>query len=642
MLKTRYVVASIGLLIVIFVAVMFFLPTLQIDKATQGNTYTETVFDQSKVTKVDITVADDDLASILEKPSEKEIVNADVTIDGETVKNVGFRTKGNLSLNSVVQMEDSDRYSWKIDFDYYQEDQDLHGLKKLALNNNYSDPTYMREYLSYSLMEKMGIATPGHSYMYVTINGKEWGLYLGVEAIEETFLDTNFSDSTGDLYYPDGTGSDLKWISNDIDDYTGINLKTNENSDQSAMIKMLDVINNGGDLEEVLDVDEMLRYFAANTALVNLDHYQGMLKHNYYLYEENGIFSILPWDYNMSFGGFSGGGGGLGADVERDTKKGQDAANNDNDANAKLPDGAPNRNGGAMRGGMSANFMDESTINFSITEPVMGTTLEDRPLLNALLSNENYREKFYEYLNDIATEYFSEENMTAMTEEISALITPYVEKDPTKFYTMDEYTEATSGEETLVDFATQRANSILAQLSGDLVVKAETQNGMGTPPNMGDGENDADMQPPNLGNGENGADMQPPNMGNKENGADMLPPDRGNGENGADMQPPDRGNGENGADMQPPNLGNGENGADMQPPDMGNGENGTDLQPPDRGNGENGGAMQPPGMKEKMDSQAGGTSNYSKETIILSSVLVLLLFGAIAFAHYFKRRGRNG
>ncbi|MGE7778830.1 CotH kinase family protein [Peribacillus sp. NPDC097264] len=610
MLKTRYVVASIGLLIVIFVAVMFFLPNLQIDIANKGNTYTETVFDQSKVTKVDITVADDDLASILENPSEKEIVNADVTIDGETVKNVGFRTKGNLSLNSVVQMEDSDRYSWKIDFDHYQEDQDLHGLKKLALNNNYSDPTYTREYLSYTLMEKMGIATPGHSYMYVTINGKEWGLYLGVEAIEETFLDTNFSEGTGDLYYPDGTGSDLKWISDDIDDYTGINLKTNGNSDQSAMIKMLDVINNGGDLEEVLDVDEMLRYFAANTALVNLDHYQGMLKHNYYLYEENGIFSILPWDYNMSFGGFSGGGGGPAADGDKETEKGQEAANNrdvkavdqrepttvtedsspannnDNNAKAKLPDGAPNMNGGAMMGDMSANFMDESTINFSITEPVMGTTLEDRPLLNALLSTEEYREKYYEYLNDIATDYFSEENMTAMTEKVTALITPYVEKDPTKFYTMDEYTKAISGEETLVDFATQRADSILAQLSGDLVVEAETQSSMGgAAPNM---------------EKEKGAAMQPPNMGNDENGAPM----------------------------QPPNMGDGENGVPMQPPNMKDGENGM--------------AMQPPGMNRDMDSGGGINSSYSKETIILSSVLLLLLFGAIAFAHSFRRRGRKG
>ncbi|WP_249594630.1 CotH kinase family protein [Peribacillus frigoritolerans] len=575
MLKTRYVAATIGLLIMIFIAVLFFLPNLQVEKATKGNTYTESVFDQSKVTTVEITLADEDLDSILDNPSEKEIVNADVTIDGETVKNVGFRTKGNLSLNSVVQMGDSDRYSWKIDFDYYQEDQDLHGLKKLALNNNYSDPTYMREYLSYELMDKMGIATPGHSYMYVTINGKEWGLYLGVEAIEETFLNTNFTDGTGDLYYPDGTGSDLKWISEDIDDYTGLNLKTNDNSDQSAMIKMLDSINNGGNLEEVLDVDEMLRYFAANTALVNLDHYQGDKKHNYYLYEENGVFSILPWDYNMSFGGYSGGGGRRAGASDQETADQNDGSATEGNANDTKQDdkgllgGSPNMNGGGMMD-MSSNFMSESNINFSITEPVSGTTLEERPLLNALLSNDGYREKYYEYLNDIATDFFAEENMTAMTTEISKLITPYVKKDPTKFYTMDEYTEATSGEETLVDFAVQRAESILAQLSGDLVVEAETESSMGGgAPTIGDDANAGQQQPPNMGGGENGAAMKPPDMDRGGNGA-------------------------------------------------------------------------PPGIDGNMGQKDVGNSSSFKDTIILSSVLLLLLIGAMAFAHFFKRRGKKG
>ncbi|MGW8426813.1 CotH kinase family protein [Peribacillus simplex] len=579
MLKTRYAVATSGLLIIIFIAVMFFLPNLQVEKATKGNTYTESVFDQSKVTTVDITLADEDLESILDNPSEKEVVASDVTINGEKVENVGFRTKGNLSLNSVVQMEDSERYSWNIDFNYYQTDQNLHGLKEFDLNNNYSDPTYMREYLSYELMEKMGIATPGHSYMYVTINGKEWGLYLGVESINETFLNNNFPSGNGDLYYPDGTGSDLKWISDDIDDYTGLNLKTNENSDQSAMIKMLDAINNGGDLEEVLDVDETLRYFAANTALVNLDHYQGTLKHNYYLYEENGIFSMLPWDYNMSFGGFSGGGGRqAGAsdqenknEVTADQKNGATAESNDDadkQADTELLGEAPNMNGGGMMD-MSSNFMNENNINFSITEPVSGTALEDRPLLNALLSNDGYREKYYDYLDDIATDFFSEENMTAMTTEISTLITPYVKKDPTKFYTMDEYTEATSGEETLVDFAVQRAESILAQLSGDLVVEAETESGMGGgAPNMGDDAN---------------------------------------------------------AGQQPPNMGGGENGAAMRPPDMDRGGNGA-----------------PPGINGNMGQKGASNISSSKDMIILSSVLLILLLGAMAFAHFFKRRGKKG
>ncbi|AOH57343.1 hypothetical protein ABE28_023600 [Peribacillus muralis] len=569
MLKSRYVAAAIGLLIMIFIAVMFFLPQLQVEKATKGNTYTESVFDQSKVTKVDITVADDDLDTILDNPSEKEIVNADVTIDGETVKNVGFRTKGNLSLNSVVQMGDSDRYSWKIDFDHYQEDQDLHGLKKLALNNNYSDPTYMREYLSYELMEKMGIATPGHSYMYVTINGKEWGLYLGVEAIEETFLNTNFADGTGDLYYPDGTGSDLKWISEDIDAYTGLNLKTNDHSDQSAMINMLDAINNEGNLEEVLDVDEMLRYFAANTALVNLDHYQGDKKHNYYLYEENGIFSILPWDYNMSFGGYSGGGGRQGGDTNLENRNEVTAKDNDAEQDdTKLPEEAPNMNGGRMMD-MSSNFMNENNINFSITEPVSGTSLDERPLLKALLSNDEYREKYYDYLDSIATDFFSKEKMTAMTSEITTLITPYVKSDPTKFYTMNEFIEATSGEETLVEFASQRAESILAQLSGDLVIEAEAESSMG---------------------------VKAPNMGAEEPGG-----------------------------LQAPNMGGGGDMPAMHPPDMNPGGNGS-----------------PPDVNGMMNQKGPGNSSYSKETVILSLVLLILLLGALAFAQFFRRRGKTG
>ena len=606
MLKTRYVVAAAGVLLVILTAVLFVLPRLDIETATKGNTYETAVFNQSKVSTVDITISDDDLTSILENPSEKEVVAADVTVNGETIKNVGFRTKGNLSLRSVVQMEDSDRYSWNIDFNYYESDQNLHGLKKLDLNNNYSDPTYMREYLSYELMEEMGVPTPSHSYMYVTINGQEWGLYLGVENINETFLGNNFAAGSGTLYYPDGTGSDLKWISDDIDDYTGLNLKTNENSTQSSTIKMLDAINNGGNLEDVLDVDEMLRYFAANTALVNLDHYQGSLKHNYYLYEENGKFSMIPWDYNMSFGGFSNGGMGFGKNTEK-TEANDNLKNADKNEQAandsKQKDAA--KNGQSMPGNgammdMSSNFMAEDNINFSITEPVSGTTLEDRPLLHALLSNNEYREKYYDYLEEIANDFFKEENMAGMTEEISDLITPYVKKDPTKFYTMKEYEKAVSGDETLVDFAVQRADSIRAQISGDLVVEANTEGGMGgRAPNMDDA---------------NGMAMQPPDMDNGENG-NNLPPDMGNAEDGNAMQPPVMGNGEK------PNLDNAENGAAMQPPDMKNG------------------GMQPPGMDENQQGLAG--SSYSKETIIVSSILLVLLIWALVFAYTFKRRGRK-
>ncbi|MDR7315822.1 CotH kinase family protein [Brevibacillus nitrificans] len=565
-MKNKYIVASVAFMLVIFIVVMGVLPKLGVTISGQGQTYATDVFDQSKVTTVDISVDEADFKKMLENPLDEVMYSADVVINGEKVENVGFRTKGNLTLRSVAQMDDSDRYSWKIDFDKYVDEQNLHGLKKLNLNNNYSDPSQMREYLAYSLMKKMGIPTPNFSYMYVTINGKEWGVYLGVEAIEETFLQQNFENARGDLYKPDGTGSDLKWISDDISDYSGMNLKTNKDTkDQSELIEMLDAINHGGDIEKVLDVDEMLRYFAVNTAVVNLDHYQGSLKHNYYLYEENGVFSILPWDYNMSFGGFGvggmgGAGGGRPGEADQQNAAGKQAANTANanqaagraeqaaettadqapgtanqaaDANQdtsrtaanKTENGQANgqreqnpRGGMGGMGDMAANFLSEANINFSITTPVSGTTLEDRPLLNALLSVDEYRAKYNEYLKEIATNYFTEEYMGTTTADIANLITPYVEKDPTKFYTTEQFKESVSGEKSLVQFAVKRAASISAQLSGDLVVEASTSSGMGGP---GDGANPG--EPPQMGDGQNQDNMQPPQMGNEQNRGERPP-----------------------------------------------------------------------------------------------------------------------
>ncbi|MGN1386892.1 MAG: CotH kinase family protein [Bacillus sp. (in: firmicutes)] len=515
-MKNRYIVLSIALMLALLAAVIIFLPKVEVTSVQTKATYAEAVFNQSKVSKIEITLDDADLQDILDNPSEEKMVRASVTFNGKEVNDVGFRIKGNMTLRSVEQMENSDRYSFKVDFDYYDESKNLYGLKKLNLNNQYSDSTLAREYVSYQLMDTMGIPTPGNSYMYVTINGQEWGLYLGVEAIEETFLAQHFADGTGDLYKPDGVGSDLAWISDDITDYTGLNLKTNESSsDQSEMMKLLDVINNGGDLEEVMDVDEMLRYFAVNTALVNLDHYQGSMKHNYYLYEEDGIFSILPWDYNMSFGGFGGGGGGRGAQPASNPDNTEVRGNRANDEEAVVAGG--NQPALGNPGGMmSGSLINENSINFSITNPVSGTTLEERPLLDALLSVDEYREQYYDYLEEIAESFFTESNMSQITNQLTALLTTYVEQDPTKFTTTEQFLEGMSGENSLVEFAVQRADSILKQLSGELVVESETESGFG------------DFQRPNMANGEV-PNEGPPDMANGEmpNGG---PPDMANGE----------------------------------------------------------------------------------------------------------------
>ncbi|MFF6016975.1 CotH kinase family protein [Lysinibacillus fusiformis] len=546
MIKTRIVYLCMAILLLLFVVIYAVLPNVGIETKNTEFSYENIVFNKNKVTTVDIEIAEEDWADMLENAAEEELKQADITVNGQKIENVAIRTKGNLSLRSVVN-SDSDRYSLKIDFDYYDDTQSLYGLKKLNLNNNYSDSTLMREYISYELMEQMGLPTPAHSYMYVTVNGEERGLFLGVEAVDETFLANTYGSNNGFLFKPDGTGSDLKYISDDMTDYTGIGLKTNkDNMDQSKFVEMLDAINNGGDIEKYLDVDEMLRYFAVNTALVNLDSYQGNMKHNYYLYEQNGKFSIIPWDYNMSFGGFGAGGGGMGMDTEN-RQKPVDASNSKSspmENNGQTDQAGVDRqqqNGQFnMDMGMSGNLMSESAINFSVTIPVSGTTLEERPLLNALLSNEKYRAQYEGYLKELTTNYLTEDYVQAMTKKLAVLLTTYVEADPTKFSTTEQFLEAVEGENSLPEFAKQRSESILKQLSGELVVEASTTS-------------QGNMMPIPNENGEMNAmpDNFDPSQGppfNKEGNG----PGRGEGPNGGPMQRPD----ENGAPMGMPGANN--------------------------------------------------------------------------------------
>lgn len=478
MIKTRIVYLCMAILLLLFVVIYAVLPNVGIETKNTNFSYENIVFNKNKVTTVDIEIAEEDWADMLENAADEELKQADITVNGKKIENVAIRTKGNLTLRSVIN-SDSDRYSLKIDFDYYDDTQSLYGLKKLNLNNNYSDSTLMREYISYELMEQMGLPTPAHSYMYVTVNGEERGLFLGVEAVDETFLANNYGSNNGFLFKPDGTGSDLKYISDDMTDYTGIGLKTNkDNINQSKFVEMLDAINNGGDIEKYLDVDEMLRYFAVNTALVNLDSYQGNMKHNYYLYEQNGNFSIIPWDYNMSFGGFGAGGGRMGMGRE-DRQKPVDASNSKSspmENNGQTDQAGVDRqqqNGQFnMDMGMSGNLMAESAINFSVTTPVSGTTLEERPLLKALLTNEKYRAQYEGYLEELTTNYLTEDYVQSRTKKLAVLLTTYVEADPTKFSTTEQFLEAVEGENSLPEFAKQRSESILKQLSGELVVEA--------------------------------------------------------------------------------------------------------------------------------------------------------------------------
>ena len=164
--------------------------------------YEERLFDTGRVHTIDIVM--DGWESFIDTCENEEYAVCAVVIDGEAYRNVGIRAKGNTSLSMVSSMG-SDRYSFKVEFDQYDSTKSYYGLDKLSLNNTIQDTTYMKDYLTYRMMDDFGVDAPLCSYAYLTVNGEDWGLYLAVEGVEDAFLQRNYGSDHGELYKPDST-----------------------------------------------------------------------------------------------------------------------------------------------------------------------------------------------------------------------------------------------------------------------------------------------------------------------------------------------------------------------------------------------------------------------------------------------------
>lgn len=463
---------------------------LGIRPASSAMGYETRLFDTARVHTIDIVM--DDWEGFLDSCENEEYAQCAVLIDGEAYQNTAIRAKGNTSLSMVSSM-DSDRYSFKLEFDHYDSARTYYGLDKLSLNNIIQDTTYMKDYLTYRMMGAFGVDAPLCSYVYITVNGQDWGLYLAVEGVEDSFLQRNYGTDFGELYKPDsmsfgggrgngrafrmedlenagealpsppggqsfrggpsgpagepgaepggepegepeasakfaggpggGMGADdvkLRYTGDDPDSYSNIfeNAKTDiTKADKTRLIASLKALGEGENLEEVLDIDEVLRYFVVHNFVRNGDSYTGSMVHNYYLYEKDGRLSMIPWDYNLAYGTFQSG-------------------------NA------------------------EGEVNAPIDSPVSGG--DSRPMVDWIFDNPDYTERYHQYFQD----FLNTVDPAALIDEAKALITPYVEKDPTWFYTYEEFE---TGVETLRAFCGLRAESVRGQLNGTIPSTEEGQ-----------------------------------------------------------------------------------------------------------------------------------------------------------------------
>ena len=329
-----------------------------------------------------------------------------------------IRPKGNTSLTSIASDPTTDRYSFKLEFDHYVDGQTCFGLDKLILNNNYADATNMKEALIYDMYQYLGADASLYNYAKLSVNGEYWGVYLALEAVEDSFLLRNYGVQDGELYKPDsmniggggepggdfkaddmdfenmtppdmdredapqppdssgerpaenfdfpdgkggfsmsGGGADLNYTDDELDSYETIwdgEITDTTKADHKRVVTALKNISEGNDLEDYMDVDNLLRYMAVHIFSVNEDSLSGSMAHNYYLYEAGGKLNLIPWDYNLALGGMG----------------------RSNDAT--------------------------SVVNSAIDNAFSGTSFFD-----TLMADEAYHSQYYAYLQQLVSEYIN-------------------------------------------------------------------------------------------------------------------------------------------------------------------------------------------------------------------------------------------
>lgn len=462
--------------------------------------YEYELFDTDKIIDIDIQIDEEDWNNMLKNAIQEEYQECDVVINGQRVSHVAIRPKGNTSLSAIAMDPNTDRYSFKIEFNHYVKGQTFCGLDKLILNNNYADATNMKEAVVYDMYRFLDADASLYNYAKISVNGEYWGVYLALEGVEQSFMLRNYGTQDGELYKPEnmgmgaggipefsnmpdmggfdpnampefgsggfdpgnipdigsfdpnampefgsggfdpgnmpggmpdfggfsfgGGGSDLNYTDDDPDNYSTIwegEVTKTGKKDHKRVITALKNISKRKKLEKYMDVDNILKYMAVHTFAVNMDSLTGVMAHNYYLYEYEGRLNIIPWDYNLSFGG--------------------------------MP--------------MGTNGDPNVMVNFPIDSPFSSTHFFD-----GLLKDEEYSKRYHEYLQQLVDEYVKGGKYQEFCSRTRAQIDALVETDPTAFFSYQEYLKASD----MLDLSVElRAESIDGQIKGTIPSTSEGQ-----------------------------------------------------------------------------------------------------------------------------------------------------------------------
>ncbi|ORX40426.1 hypothetical protein BCR36DRAFT_364596 [Piromyces finnis] len=342
-----------------------------------------------KVLVVNITLPDEDYAQVLEyvqvgledieNGTTKDFKTKSATViiaDNEDVKvfkDSTFKIGGNFARTFS-------KPGFNINLN-----EEYNNRKSFRLRADVNDKSYLRQKLLTDITNRVGLPSIQSTFVTLTINGNYYGLYKLLDTIKpvniKKLYDTKTNKKELELYNCKYSFTFTEESSNGC-----VNDSSDDENDIAEFQKFIAAADKATTIEEldaIMNVDIILKYFAIDWLVGSFDHFL-VLGHNFYFYknEINNKWDIIYYDYDNTLGQ------GLG--------------------------------GWAWYNGKNMNVTDFTKLSFQQFS-------NDQKILDILVNNDDSR--FKKNLKEVLTYGFNPVLLNEHIDDLKSLISPYVKKD---------------------------------------------------------------------------------------------------------------------------------------------------------------------------------------------------------------------
>ena len=268
---------------------------------------TSLFYDPEVVQTIRLEIQPEDLDRLQRALPERIYVPGTFRWNDVALYPVGVRYKGNSSSHP----DSPHKRSFLIDFAEYKKGQRFLGLRHVALDNGIQFGGLFSERLITDVLRGLGVKASRCNYARVFLNGKPVGVYVNVERIDRSFLETHFPSASGPLFKVDegGPGADLRYQGRDPALYRkAFELHAGDEVEgYRALVEFTRAIDpSAGEskkLSQVLDLDAFVKTTVVMLLAGAFDQYTGWGPHNYYLYlnPADRRWTYIPWDLDVGF-----------------------------------------------------------------------------------------------------------------------------------------------------------------------------------------------------------------------------------------------------------------------------------------------------------------------------------------------------